>query len=309
VIFRQSFEHLVDGLNMYAPYPEEHGDYYKYSPAFALLMAPFHLLPVWLGLVIWNLSGALLLFYGVKSLKPQTNHLFILVVIMAPEIFTSLANSQSNLHLAGLYLFCFSALEKQKHGTAAFLLMVGVFIKIFAIAFLPLWLFYGRKSKAALWLGFYFLLFAFGPALVTGTSELIWQYQNWLALLKQDHDASVGLGLLGLLQAITTLEINKSAILIFGFLLLAVPLVRIKSYRDPAFRLCYFCLLMIWVVLFNHKAESPTFIIPFAAVSAYAIYYGFDKVSWFFLVGHLIFTSLSVGDLVPLEIRHNFVEP
>src|SRR5213592_1279867 len=73
VIFRQSFEHLITGQNMYAAFPEEHGDFYKYSPTFALLMAPFYFLPVWLGLIIWNLTGALLLFYGIRSLKPQTS--------------------------------------------------------------------------------------------------------------------------------------------------------------------------------------------------------------------------------------------
>src|SRR5207249_7450885 len=35
IIFRQSFFHLVHHRNLYSQYPDEHFDYFKYSPAFA----------------------------------------------------------------------------------------------------------------------------------------------------------------------------------------------------------------------------------------------------------------------------------
>src|SRR5690349_14996817 len=49
-IFRWSFDNLRDGTDLYALHPEQYTDFYKYSPTFALLFAPFSVLPVAAGL-------------------------------------------------------------------------------------------------------------------------------------------------------------------------------------------------------------------------------------------------------------------
>ena len=50
IIFKQSFFHLTENKDLYRDFPPEHWDYYKYSPTFSVLMAPFALLPDALGL-------------------------------------------------------------------------------------------------------------------------------------------------------------------------------------------------------------------------------------------------------------------
>lgn len=67
VIFKNSFTHFIAGLNPYANFPAEQWDLYKYSPAFALCMAPFAALPDWAGLPIWNLLNALGLLAAIWS--------------------------------------------------------------------------------------------------------------------------------------------------------------------------------------------------------------------------------------------------
>jgi hypothetical protein len=67
-IFRQAFVHLQDGRNLYGFFPAEHFDNFLYSPTFAALMAPFAVLPVWLGLLAWDLFNAAVLVAGVRSL-------------------------------------------------------------------------------------------------------------------------------------------------------------------------------------------------------------------------------------------------
>ena len=46
LVFRQAFVHLVEGRNLYLDFPGEHFDNFLYSPTFAVLMAPFSVLPI-----------------------------------------------------------------------------------------------------------------------------------------------------------------------------------------------------------------------------------------------------------------------
>ncbi|MBK7855412.1 MAG: DUF2029 domain-containing protein [Bacteroidetes bacterium] len=64
LIFKDSFQHFLQGLNLYANYPPV--DLFKYSPTFAVLMSPFAFLPDWLGLTLWNLLNAMLFFMQLK---------------------------------------------------------------------------------------------------------------------------------------------------------------------------------------------------------------------------------------------------
>ena len=59
VIFKQSFFHLIDHKDLYAPYPDEHWDLYKYSPTFAFFFGIFALLPDSIGVMLWNLLNHL----------------------------------------------------------------------------------------------------------------------------------------------------------------------------------------------------------------------------------------------------------
>ena len=63
------------------------------------------------------------------------------------------------------------------------------------------------------------------------------------------------------------------------------------------------------MVIFNHKAESPTFII---AVSGAAIWYFLQKhniVNSVLILLVVFFTILSPTDLFPQSARNNFVNP
>src|SRR5438128_8002394 len=84
LIFRQSFDHLIHNMDLYSSQVPEHYDFYKYSPTFATLMAPFALLPVLPGLILWNLLNALALFFAINSLpiKNDNAKIFILWLIL-----------------------------------------------------------------------------------------------------------------------------------------------------------------------------------------------------------------------------------
>ena len=68
-IFRNSFYHLIHHQNLYARFDFEQWDFYRYSPAFALLFAPFALLPYAIGAALWNLLNAAVALLG-RALGP-----------------------------------------------------------------------------------------------------------------------------------------------------------------------------------------------------------------------------------------------
>src|SRR6266851_479744 len=70
-IFRAASLNLFAGRDLYAAHPEQHFDFYKYSPTFALLFAPLAYLPFALAFLCWALLNGLLLWYALDRLLPE----------------------------------------------------------------------------------------------------------------------------------------------------------------------------------------------------------------------------------------------
>ena len=155
----------------------------------------------------------------------------------------------------------------------------------------------------------YLILFAFIPIVITGWDGLIWQYQNWWEMLANDHSASSGLSVIGWIESWFGLSPNKMIIVGVGALLFLLPLLNFRAYKDSRFRAMLLASASLWVVIFNHKAESATFII--AVVAAY-IWFSHSKRGWLeigLLIFCFIFTVLSPTDLFPRVWRDGFVVP
>src|SRR6188768_1458880 len=67
-IFKESYFHLTENKDLYALYPKVYFDPFKYSPTFALFMAPFAWINDVAGLYLWNLLNALILFFALWKL-------------------------------------------------------------------------------------------------------------------------------------------------------------------------------------------------------------------------------------------------
>lgn len=311
MIFRGSFFHLLDNLNLYQPFPQEQYDLFKYSPTFALLFAPLALLPVEAGLFAWILLNALVLFVAFWKLPVLSDKkkLFALGFV-AIELITSLQNSQSNALMAGLIILAFVFLEKHKPGVATLLIVLSVFIKIYSILALAIFIFYPRKSRPAAMLLLWFVVFGLLPLILVTPAELWQQYRNWFGLLKQDQAVYGGLSVISWLKSWFGLDLPGLAVMLAGAVLFALPLVRMKHYQNVTFRMLFLASALIWMVIFNHMAESPTFVI---AVSGVAI--------WFFMKEKrrlediillalvFIFTILSPTDIFPPDWQNNVFKP
>ena len=112
---------------------------------------------------------------------------------------------------------------------------------------------------------------------------------------------------MGMLHSWFGLDSGKDLLVIIGLVCMLVPFLFIHKYKDPRYRLTWFAALLIWMVIFNHKAESPTFIIAFTGIALWV--FGSHKTNFLVLLAILafVFTSLVPTDIFPLSLRKNFL--
>lgn len=312
LIFQQSFFHLLENQDLYSAFPKEHYDLFKYSPSFALFMGVIAYFPVWLGLFCWNLLNVSVLFLGLKKLKFTSKNGFVFAsIFILIELITTTQNSQSNALIAGLILLAFDALENSKVSKSAWMLIATVFIKLFGLVAFVLYFFYPKKIKSSLWVVFWCAVLTLLPLLFIDVQSLYYQYVSWIHLLGNDHSNELKFSVMGFLNSWFGVPAEyKNYILLLGVVLFLIPLMRTGSYKQLRYRQLYVSSILLWVVLFNHMAESATFIL---AVSGIAVWYFTKKevtlLDKTLLVLTVLFTLLSPSDIYPEFIRKMYFIP
>jgi len=309
VIFKHSFFHLQQGKDLYVLFPEIQWDLYKYSPSFSVVMVVFAFLPDWLALLLWNLLNVLILFYGIRYFIKGPPHTIFMLWFIFNELFTSVLNSQSNPMIAGMLVAAFTFFEKDKVHWAALLIVSTFYIKVFGILAALLFLFYPNKWRFVLWCGIWTMVIGLLPLLFTSTNGLVFQYQNWLRLLSEDHSGSLGYSFMGVLQTWFGLKSGKDILVIIGLIVTVLPFVFTHKFNNLQYRINWFASLLIWLVIFNHKAESPTFIIAFTGIALWLFTTPLNRTVIVLAVLAFVFTSLAPTDIFPASIRHSFFEP
>jgi len=309
-IFEKSFEHLKNKQDLYILYPDEHWDLYKYTPSFSVFFGFFHSLPDWLGLSLWNILNAIVLLlavYYLPKLNAYKQGLILLIVLL--ELLTSMQNQQSNALLAGLLVFSFGFLERNKLFWAVGCIVFSMFIKLFGIVGFALFLFYPNKWKAAMYALFWMLVLLALPLLYIDVDQYVALYSSYLNLLKNDHDASYGYSVMGWINSWFSIDFSKNLIVAIGVVVFLSPLIRIKLYPNFIFKWLILCSVLIWIVIFNHKAESPTFVLAMTGVALWFVQGEKNKVNIVLFIAAFLLTTLSSTDLFPKSWREEFVKP
>jgi hypothetical protein len=312
IIFKQSFFHLLDGLDLYKHYNTEHYDLFKYSPTFSIFMGALAYLPDFVGLFLWNTLNVFVLYYSFSKLPFTSKRaltyagLFIFI-----EVITTTQNSQSNALITGMIILAYHALQNNKIGVATLLIVSTIFIKLFGIVALVLFLFYPNKIKSGAYLLFWTLLIGFIHLLFVSFEQLMFLYESWFNLLKNDHSTELKFSMMGFLHSWFNVPVSfKGKALIAGAIIFCIPLVRFRLYKNNRFIMLFLANVLLWVVLFNHMAESATFII---AVSGVAVWFftkeGKTIVDKVLLALVVFFTLLSPSDIYPSFIRNNYFVP
>jgi len=146
------------------------------------------------------------------------------------------------------------------------------------------------------------------PLLVVDNDQLISLYKSWFTLLREDHASSYGLSLLGWLQAWFAIYANKYLVTIAGFLVLCLPLLKIDRYRDYSFRLCFLSSMLVWSVIFNHMAESPTFIIAVVGIAIWYFSSPGNLPKHIIIIAVFLFTQLIQTDVFPQQMRRELMQ-
>lgn len=303
LIFRASFFHLLDGTSLYQLYPGEHNDLFKYSPSFALLMAPLSILPAWLGAVLWNLFGASLFIFALSKLPLKDNHKRGVFWICLPEFIGSTQGFQSNIHMVALLVLFWVYLEEKKVLLSTSNLLGSFFIKIFGVLGGCLYIFsdysfknwrFFLKSMGSLVL--LFIGISLLPALFVGMESLRFQYIEWLKMLQMDASQSYGFSLMGVIHGFTGLEFDRLPFQIAGGISLLLSFFISRNGNQQA-RLLGLIALCYFLILFNHKSESPTFIIAMFAFGIHQALIVDQKMRWTLIIVTLGCVSLMYSDL------------
>ncbi len=268
-IFVNSFTHLINYKNLYMTF-NDGLDLYKYSPTFALFMGLFSWMPNYIGLLFWHVFNLLILYVAVKNIETNYNKIIFYCFILITS-WGSFQSSQINAMMGGLiYLFGICIYE-QKLKLAAFLLAILGFIKIYGcFAIILLIIVKDNKMKFLLYyLGYCILLFLL-PLTVVNFHQLLQLYLDWWDLLRNDSH-SYGLSVIGAYaQFLPVGRYGVTIINLLGLIYVLGILVRVaKSNIIISKTLLYkvISLLMLWMVIFNHKAEPQTYILAYIGVA------------------------------------------
>ncbi|MBR4897184.1 MAG: DUF2029 domain-containing protein [Prevotella sp.] len=317
LIFRGTFWHAWQGLSLYAEYPMEHWDTNHYGPLFALLFAPFAVVPEWLGLLMWCVALTLLLYIAVRrSLFTDRQQVFVLW-FCAHELLTALFMQQFNIAIAAILLLSFFLIEQERDAEAAFFIVVGTLVKLYGVVGLAFFLFSRHKLKLVLSLvGWSAVLFVV-PMVLGGPDYIVGQYAEWYHSLVGKNDANLfaphqNISLLGMVRKISGSAAYSDLWLILpGMLLFALPYLRREQYRFMAFRQTILASVMMFVVLFSTGSESSGYIIALVGVVVWYTCVPWQRTGWdvALMVFAFVLTSLSPSDLFPAYLRKEWVQP
>lgn len=286
LIFRAAFHHLLAGQDLYAAYPAAYADLFKYSPTFALLFAPFALLPLVPGYILWALVCSTAVFAGMtRVLPPRQAALALAIAWLA--VLGDMQRAQTNALCAGLMMLGWAALERERQWTSAAAIVAGGFVKLFPIAALAGAIFHRRKARFALVVLAVVILGAALPLLTVSWSSLTAQYHSWGAIETRDAvplarygtgGAGLYAGLMGQFRVWFDVRWPFWPTQLVGLALLMAPLLRGPRAWTPTFRLNFLASILVFCVLFNHQAESPSYSI--AMIGAALWYAASDRAWW-----------------------------
>ncbi len=170
---------------------------------------------------------------------------------------------------------------------------------------------YPQKLQKMLKLSLLMSLFTFLPLCVVTWQQLQFLYSSWWNLLMWDQNASYGLSIMGITNGIFGVGKDVKLLLeIVGGVTLLLPLLSLKLYSNFKFRSLYMCLIFCFIILFNHKSESPTFIVATLGVGLwFFMLSNKSKYDLFAVVLYFILATLSPTDIFPRAIRDVYIVP
>ena len=317
LIFRGVFWHTLQKLSLYDFYPKEYNDHNLYGPIFSLVIAPFAVVPDALGLLGWLVVLALGMYYAVRRLPLEEGRQIFLYWFCAHELLTALQMQQFNIAIAAIIVGSFAAIEKGREVTAAFLIVLGTFVKLYGVVGLAFFFFVKRKPRFILALIGWSVVCFVAPMLISSPEYVLGQYVEWYERLAAKNGENTfalmqNISLLGMIRKISgSATYSDLWVILPGLALFGLPYLRFSQYRHLAFRYGILSSVLLFVVLFSTGSESSTYIIPFAGIALWYVTSPWKRTGWdvALMVFAFVLSSLSPSDLFPRSLREAYVLP
>jgi hypothetical protein len=306
MVFKYAHHHLLGDQDLYNYHHAEHCYTYKYSPSFALFFGAFAYLPTILGLMTWMLLTGVVTYFALISLPgmgPPKPFWFLLFI--SSEWIVCVQGQQTNALIAAMLILAFVLLERGKELPATLLIVLTGFIKIFGFGAVLLFLFYPKKLKLALYTLGWTVLVAVLPLIVLSPADLFGIYENWYAQITGDYAKFDGMSFYSLVNATTGWNPPKTVFAVLSLGLMLAPLVQLSKWKSVVFRKMTLAAILVWVVIFNHKAESPTYIIAMMGMGIW--FFSVDRKWWDHVLMWFAFLVVSIlfSDFVPEWMKYD----
>lgn len=316
-IFKYNFLNTINQRNLYAYYPEHYYDLNHYGPIFSIIFAPFTFFPDSIGIMLWVMFNAFVLFKAIQLLPLKKNQYVIVLLICAHELMTASANLQSNPMVAGLIILSFNFINKKQDFWAALMIALGTFMKLYGIVGLAFFFFSDNKLKFIASFIFWSVVLFVLPMLISSPAFIVQTYRDWYHDLvdknvTNENSLMQDISVMGLFRKVFHApSIKNIFIIVPAIILFCCAYIRVNCFKSTQFRLLLLSSALIFSVIFSSGAESPTFVIAFAGVAIW--FMNLDRpvtrLEIFLLIFALILTSLSPSDLFPKYVRVHYVVP
>jgi hypothetical protein len=319
LIFKQVFWHVINQKNLFNNYPAEYQDANHYGPLFSFIIAPFAVLPTWLGCIFWGLANATILLLSIRKLNISRQKQLIIIAITAIEMMTAIHNEQFNPMIGAWIILAYVLVEDEKDFWATLFIAAGFLTKIYGIGALLFFVFSKHKMRFALSFIFWLILLFILPMLYSSPQYIISCYRQWFDSLVSKNDQNIGgynsagfqdISVMGMIRRITNNPAFKNMyVLLPAALIIVAPLIRLKQYAHKNFRLSYLAIVLLSVVIFSSSAESSTYVIAVCGVAIWYILHYTKNTKWVNALLILLFllTILSPTDLYPAYIKNNII--
>jgi Glycosyltransferase family 87 len=316
LIYKNVFWHVVHQTNLYTEYPTEYFDRNHYGPIFSLVIAPFALLPDYIGVILWSIFLVFIIIWAVKSLPLKPIQITAILWICFNEYLISAQSFQVNSIMVFIIVMSYVLITKKHDFWSAMLIALGTFIKLYGIVGLSFFFFSRQKPKFILSLLFWSAVFFVLPMLISTPEYIVAKYGEWFERLIVKNGTNIELGsyqdfsIMGVVRRfLNDASIPNTPFLLGGLILFGLPYLRIKAYANQKFQLLLLASVLIFTVIFSSGSESPTYIIAFIGVAIWFVVQDIPKSKFviFLLIFALILTSFSHTDLFPRFIVENYV--
>lgn len=319
LIFKNVFWHTIHTQNLYALYPVEYFDKNHYGPLFSMLIAPFAILPNYMGAVLWAMLNVGILFYAIKKLPISDWGKNTVLIISLIETLTSIQNLQFNPMLTSWILLTYVSIKDKKFGLAAMLIVAGTFIKLYGIVALPFIFFSKDYLKMIGWLILWSIILFCLPMFISNPTYILHSYLDWYNCLLEKNVENVTAYQTGGMQDISAMGFVKRTTGFFNIpnfyftlpagILMLLPLYRFSKLNQTRYQLTYIAQVLIGLVIFSTSAESPTYVIAVVGFAIWYVLYAPNPPLWIYalLISVFILTIMSPTDLFPRYLRDKYV--